>query len=128
MPRLTSHDHYPPFPPDLATASLEAISLSALQSFPPSPSETYNLFAACRQLGFFYLDLTGSEMGKSILRESEQLHEVQQEFFALPHEVKDEYGQHKLDPFFSYRWTQCPEGVKDVWGRPGRREMYNVSR
>lgn len=124
---LTTHDQYPPFPSDLPTASLEAISLDALQSSPPSALESSKLFAACRELGFFYLDFNGSQLGESILREAEELHSLQQEFYALPHEVKDEYGQDKVDPFFSYRWTPCAEGVKDVWGRAGRREMYGVS-
>ena len=133
MAPLTTHNLYPPFPLDLPTASLVSISLRALQSFasPPSSPESLEgsrLFTACLELGFFYLDLTGSELGESILREAEVLHTLQQEFFALPHEVKDEYGQDKVDPFFSYRWTKCPEGINDMWGRPGRREMYNVSR
>ena len=53
---------------------------------------------------------------------------MQQEFYALPHEVKDVYGRDKVDPFYSYRWTQCADGIKDMWDRPGRREMYSVSR
>ena len=127
MSPLTAHNLYPPFPTDLPTASLGSISLYALQSSPPSLPESSKLFTACQTLGFFYLDLTGSDLGESILREAEDLHALQQEFYALPHEVKDEYGRDRVDPFFSYRWTQCMEGVEDVWGRPGRREMYNVS-
>ena len=126
MSSRTTHDLYPPFPTDLRTASLGSISLPLLQSSPPSLAESSKLFMACRTLGFFYLDLTGSDLGDSILREAEDLHALQQDFYALPHEVKDEYGRDKVDPFFSYRWTQCTEGVEDIWGRPGRREMYNV--
>lgn len=126
MQPLTTHHLYPPFPSDLATAPLESISLHRLRTSDPFATECSNLFAACRNLGFFYLDLAGSELGEKIVREAEQLHILQQEFYALPHEVKDECGQDKVDPFFSYRWTACTDGVRDVWGRHGRREMYNV--
>lgn len=124
MSPLTTHHLYPPFPDNLPTANLESISLSALQD--ASSSESNILFESCKHLGFFYLNLTGSALGESILREVEELHLLQQEFYALPHETKDAYGQDKVDPFFSYRWTQCLDGVRDVWGRPGRREMYNA--
>lgn len=119
----------PPFPSDLPTAGLVSVPLHALESSPPSSDECSKLFTASRELGFFYLDLIGSELGESILCEVERLYALQQEFYALPHEVKDQYGMDKIDdPFYSYRWTQCKEGVKDVWGRSGRREMYNVSK
>ena len=124
MPPLTTHHLYPPFPDNLPTAPLESISLFALQD--ESPSESNKLFESCKDLGFFYLNLVGSTLGESILREVEALHLLQQEFYALPHETKDVYGQDKVDPFFSYRWTQCLGGVRDAWNRPGRREMYNA--
>lgn len=126
MAGLTSHYLYPPFPSDLPTASLGSISLDKLQTSPPNEDESSRLFAACRDLGFFYLDLTTSNLGQEILREAEDIHTLQQQFYALPHADKDAYGQHVVDPFFSYRWTACADGVEDVWGRAGRREMYSV--
>lgn len=127
MSRLTTHDSYPPFPSEVPTASLVSVPLSSLQLSPPFSAESLKLFAACKDLGFFYLDLLGSDLGEAILREAESLHELQQRFYALPHETKDEYGQSSVDPFYAYRFTNCADGVKDVWGRAGRREMYNVS-
>lgn len=112
---LTTHDQYPPFPSNLRTAPLESLSLAALQRYSSTSTSFLHFFKACQELGFFYLDLTGSELGESILKEAEELHTLQQKFFALPHQVKDDYGRDKTDPFFSYRWTACPDGVKDVW-------------
>lgn len=126
MSSLTTHHLYPPFPANVLTAPLQSISLEKLQSI-SSPNEASKLFESSRTSGFFYLDLVGSELGENVLGESEQLHALQQEFYALPHEAKDEYGQDKIDPFFAYRWTQCMDDTQDVWGRKGRREMYNVS-
>lgn len=125
MTPLTSHHLCPPFPSGLATASLVKVALKDLQTSPPEASK---LFSACKNLGFFYLDLLDSELGETIVREAEELHKLQQRFYALPHEVKDQYGQDKVDSFFAYRWTKCEDGTIDVWDRPGRREMYNVSR
>lgn len=128
MASLTTHHLYPPFPSDLPTAALGSISLQQLQSSSAATDDSSKLFTACRDLGFFYLDLTTSQLGREILREAEALHALQQEFYALPHADKDEYGQHAVDPFFSYRWTACADGVEDCWGRAGRREMYSVRR
>ena len=117
MNALTTHHLHPEFPSDLPTAPLESISLHQLES--SSTSEGTKLFRACSQLGFFYLNLFGSDLGETIVHEVEELHLLQQEFYALPHEDKDRYGKDKVDPFFSYRWTACAEGTKDVWQRPG---------
>lgn len=122
----TTHHLYPPFPSDLPTAPLLSLSLRELESSAAPAEVTARLFAACRDVGFFYLDLTDSALGGTILHAAEELHVLQQRFFALPHEAKDAFGQDRVDPFFAYRWTACTEGVRDAWGRAGRREMYSV--
>jgi isopenicillin N synthase-like dioxygenase len=119
MPPLTTHHRYPSFPVDLRAAPLKSISLDKLES--GDDLESSKFFDSCRNLGFLYLNLLDSKLGESILSNAESLHELQQEFYALPHEAKDQYGKDKVDPFFSYRWTPCSSEVKDVWGRPGRR-------
>lgn len=119
MSVLTTHHLYPPFPSDLPTAPLESISLQKLESGDAVESLTF--FNSCQNLGFLYLNLLGSKLGESILANAERLHELQQEFYALPHKEKDQYGKDKVDPFFSYRWTPCSGNVQDVWARPGRR-------
>ncbi len=127
-PLITAHDACPAFSSNLPTAPLASISLKALQADDGSSHETSRLFEACRTLGFFYLDLSYSDLGESILQCSEQLLVLSERFYSLPHEDKDELGQDKVDPFFAYRWSPCVDGVRDIWGRPGRKEMYSVSR
>lgn len=119
MSLLTTHHLYPDFPADLPTAPLKSISLAKLEAGDESTSLAF--FNACRNLGFFYLDFTGSELGEHIISDVERLHTLQQKFYALPHEVKDQYGRDKVDGFYSYRWTACHGEVKDLWNRPGRR-------
>lgn len=91
MAHLTSHHTLPPFPNDVKTAPLVSISLTKLEAGDPAESSAF--FRACKQLGFFYLEMTGSTLGESIVREAEQLNEVQKEFFKLPNKVKDVYGR-----------------------------------
>ena len=122
--RLLSQASYPAFPNDVPTAPLLSISLRDLESGVGEASN--RLSQACQDFGFFYLDLEG-DLGEALLREAEELDALQQLFFDIPHEEKDQYGRDKVDPFFSYRWVACKDGVKDHLGRPGRREMYSVS-
>lgn len=83
------------------------------------------LFKACKELGFFYLDLFGSELGEKIIEEAENLNTLQKQFFELANEVKDVYGRPHLHPFYAYRYTELD--VKDEDGVPLRSENYNVS-
>jgi len=69
----------PPFPDDLPTAPLDSISLSALEDVSFPSAESLKLFESCRDIGFFYLACTGSQLGESILREKEKLHALQQQ-------------------------------------------------
>lgn len=115
----TTHELYPDFPSGLPIAPLESISLARLESGDEAVSSKF--YESCKTLGFFYLDLTESELGRSIISDAENLHTLQQAFYALPHEIKDRYGRDKVDGFYSYRWTACSDGTKDVWQRPGRR-------
>ena len=121
---MLSHGDYPAFPDDVPTAPLLSISLRELDSDAGEASN--RLFQACQDFGFFYLDLQGFDLGEAILRESEELHTLQQVFFDIPHHEKDVFGRDKVDPFFSYRWSACRDGVRDHLDRPGRREMYSV--
>ena len=122
MPAKTSHHLYPPFPDDLATAPLTTISLAKLENSDGAESTAF--FDACRNLGFFYLDTEGSILGDCLVEEAEQLHNLQQQFFKLPHETKEQFSREKVDPFFGYRFGLMD--TKEDDGTPRRNETYNV--
>ncbi|KAL7425264.1 hypothetical protein Q5752_000952 [Cryptotrichosporon argae] len=122
MSFLTTHHLYPPFPAGARTAPLVSVSLAALEAGDAAASAAF--FAACKELGFFYLDLLGSELGEAIVRESEELHALQQEFFRLPFDVKNQYGRPHLDPFYAYRYY--PKNIKDGNGNEVISESYNL--
>jgi isopenicillin N synthase-like dioxygenase len=123
MQPLTSHHLLPPFPNDINTAPLVSVKFADLEKSDPDASAAF--FKACKELGFLYLDLSGSELGEKIIADAEKLNEVQREFFKLPNVVKDVYGRPHLHPFYAYRYNEL--AIKDENGVPLRSESYNVS-
>jgi isopenicillin N synthase-like dioxygenase len=123
MQPLTSHHLLPPFPNNVKTAPLVSVKFEVLQKGDREASAT--VFNACKELGFFYLDLFGSELGENIVAEAEKLNKFQQQFFDLPNAVKDVYGRPHLHPFYAYRFNEL--AIKDEKGVPLRTESYNVS-
>lgn len=119
----TSHHLYPPFPDDIKTAPLVSISLDKLQTGDENESKSF--FEATKDLGFFYLKLGDSELGRKIVDEAEQLNELQKEFYKLPQEEREEFAREKIDDFFGYRQAKLDAFDED--GNELRNETYNVS-
>ncbi|KAK5130760.1 hypothetical protein LTR08_001705 [Meristemomyces frigidus] len=122
MALLTSHYLLPPFAEDVKIAPLVSVSLAKLEAGDNDTSDAF--FKACRELGFFYLDMFGSELGEKIVSEAEQLNTFQKEFFKMPYKVKDKYGRPHLHPFYAYRYNDLD--VKDEDGVTLRAESYNL--
>lgn len=113
----------PPFPDDVPTAPLLRLSLSKLQS--NDADEIARLTRACEDLGFFYLDLRGSDTGDSILNDADQLFKVGEELYDLPLEEKRTYDFSAKGSYFGYKGYG--DNVVDKTGRTDRNEFYNVS-
>ncbi len=122
MAPATTHHLYPPFPAELPTAPLVSVSLAKLKASDGAESKAF--FDACRSLGFFYLDTTGSPLGCSLVAEAERLNDLQARFFKMPNHEKEEYAREKVDPFFGYRHGDLGTCHDD--GTPKRNESYNV--
>ncbi len=120
---ITTHNTLPPFPGDIRTAPLVSISLAKLENGDEAESKAF--YEACKNLGFFYLDMMDSNLGVTMVEEAEKLHEIQQEVFRLPKEEKDRYGRDQVDQFYAYRFTALD--IPDEDGSPRRNESYNVS-
>lgn len=118
----TSHHEYPPFPSNIPTAPLVSISLAKLTAHDPTESAAF--FAACKDLGFFYLDTADSPLGDDLVAEAEQLLQLQKQFFARPDAEKEVFAREKIDTFFGYRYGELKVVGED--GRRGRNETYNV--
>lgn len=87
MQPLTLHHLLPPFPDNIEIAPLVSVKFETLSR--DDQEEIATFFRACKELGFFYLDLLGSEIGETIVAEAERLNKLQHKFFELPNEVND---------------------------------------
>ena len=81
---------YPPFPDGLPTVELQTISLNKLLQ--GNPEEQSRVFEQCKGRGFFYLDLTDSDTGRSITAGAEQIARVGEETFDLSLDEKQKYN------------------------------------
>ena len=106
MSHLTSHHTYPPFSSKVPTAPLVSISLAKLEN--ADPKEEAKFYEACKNVGFFYCDMNGSKIGEDAVREAEQLHTIQQQFFKLGRPELEKYAKGKYDNFFAWRLKETP--------------------
>lgn len=88
----TSHSFdpskYPSFPSDVPSVKLETFSLAQLEKGDKALED--RLFQACRERGFFYLDLTDSQVS-SMQQDCDDIARLAEKVFALPQEEKDRY-------------------------------------
>ncbi|KAK3072137.1 hypothetical protein LTR53_007368 [Teratosphaeriaceae sp. CCFEE 6253] len=131
----------PPFPDSVPTAPLLRLSLQQLLD--RDPAEEDRLWRACRELGFFYLDLRGGggatskrdsfhsssagELdGDALLRDADALFGLGKRVFDLPDEAKQEYDFKERGSYFGYKGIGA--GVVDKEGTRDFNEFYNVSK
>ncbi|KAG9201254.1 hypothetical protein G6514_005985 [Epicoccum nigrum] len=114
----------PPFPSTVPTAPLFRISLAKLTS--QDEAEQERCWQACRELGFFYLDLRGCTPGCALLSDADALFELMRVFYALPVGEKVKYDFKKEGSYFGYKGYG--EGIVDASGGRDRNEFYNVSK
>lgn len=112
----------PPFPDDIVTAPLLRISLEKLLN--KDEDEVGRFCSACEDLGFFYLDLRGTEQGEHILDEADKLFIVGERLFGLDLQEKKNYDFSKKNSYFGYKAAGA--GVIDREGNRDRNEFYNV--
>ncbi|KAJ5782891.1 hypothetical protein N7457_004665 [Penicillium paradoxum] len=114
----------PPFPDDVSTAPL--LRLSSGKLLAGNPGEYRRLFQASTDIGFFYLDLSDSEQGASLLGDADKLFEVGAGLFELNLEEKKQYDFSGQNSYFGYKAQGA--AVVDKEGNLDRNEFYNVSK
>lgn len=112
-------DGIPPFADDVPCAPLLRLSLEKLLSH--EEAEVQRFYSACKDLGFFYLDLRGND----ILADADQLFGIGEQLFELDLDEKRRYDLSKKNSYFGYKETGA--AVVDREGNPDRNEFYNVS-
>lgn len=113
----------PPFPDDVSTAPL--LRLSSAKLLAGDPNECERLFKASTDIGFFYLDLSDTEAGSSLLSDADTLFQVGEELFQLSVNEKKQYDFSGQSSYFGYKGQGVT--VVDKQGTLDRNEFYNVS-
>lgn len=83
MATQESFEGYPPFPSDIPTAEIRNFTYEALKTGNRTDSD--ELFEACREQGYFMLDMRGSEDGETLLRDVEAMFNLNNELFQMEH-------------------------------------------
>ena len=90
MPTSKYFDQCPPFPSDVPVVDLRKVSLQELQE--NNTEEAEHLYHACREWGFFLLDVKGSKEGEILLQDAETMFNLTAETFALDQSILDKYA------------------------------------
>lgn len=125
MEKLTYAENFPnipPFPDNVPTAPLLRLSLKSLLD--GDEAEGKRFFDACKDIGFFYMDMRGTEVGDSLLNDADRLFEVGEQFFELPVEEKTKYDFSAQKSYYGYKGFGA--NVVDKDGNTDRNEFYNV--
>jgi isopenicillin N synthase-like dioxygenase len=112
----------PPFPTDIATAPLHRLSLTKLRS---EAAESDRLFASCKDLGFFYLDLRGDADGEALLSEANKFFDLAPKFYDLGRDELQKYDYKSQGSYMGYKGSGS--AVVDEKGNLDRNEFYNAS-
>jgi isopenicillin N synthase-like dioxygenase len=113
--------HLTPFPDDILTAPLLRLSLSKLRN---DPVESDRLFSASKDLGFFYLDLTGDDGGEDLLDEADKLFALGPKLYDLGRDELQKYDYKSQGSYMGYKGFGS--AVVDEKGNLDRNEFYNV--
>lgn len=122
MPTPRYFAQAPPFPAETPVATLPTISLQALQN--ASSNEAKKLFEACREWGFFLLDLTGSNEGTALLHDAENMFDLTTELFALDQDTLDRYAYDAPRDLTGYKGMGR---LKTDDGRTDQMHLYSIN-
>lgn len=111
----------PPFPSDIQTAPLHRLSLDKIRS---DPEESERMFAASKDLGFFYLDLRNDGEGQALLEEARQFFELGPKLYDLGRDELQKYDYKDQGSYMGYKGFGS--AVVDEHGNLDRNEFYNV--
>lgn len=115
----------PPFPSDIPTAPIARISLQSLLA--SEPFACGSVLEACRTHGFFYLDLSSTPIGTSLLTASTRLHETAHRVFDHDPDYKTAHDLIKGVSLFGYKRAGTVKAT-DPTLRPDSIEFFNIAK
>ncbi|KAI0812858.1 Clavaminate synthase-like protein [Xylaria sp. FL0064] len=112
----------PPFPEDVPAASMSTISFGSLRQGDDQVEK--DVLKACKEVGFFLLDLRGDELGTELIHEVDQLFHICEETLNLPDSIKEQHQNDIPRSFLGFKPIGQAKTEKD---EPDRYEMFNIS-
>ncbi|GLA06205.1 hypothetical protein AnigIFM60653_006731 [Aspergillus niger] len=123
MPTARYFAQTPPFPANAPTINLPILTFSQLQS--GNPIEAEKLFAACREWGFFLLDLHDSADGRTLLHDAETMFDLDTELFSLDRSTLDQYAYNAPKDLTGYKRMGA---LKTDDGKLDHMHLYSITR
>ncbi|KAI5917756.1 oxidoreductase [Camillea tinctor] len=121
---MASDKHFtavPPFPDNVPVIPMHTVSLTGLHSGDEATARL--MLDACRELGFFLLDLRQDALGETIMTEIDQLLSIGKDILNLPEDVKEKYLHDIPKSFLGFK----PRGqAKIETNEPDRFEWFNL--
>ena len=115
----------PPFPSGVPTAPIARITLRSLLA--SEPSACASALKACQTHGFFYLDLTTTPIGESLLSDSERLLHLSHNVFNHDLPYKTAHDLIKGVSLFGYKRAGTVK-TTDPTLRPDTTEFFNIAK
>ena len=113
MPRASHFNQHPAFPEDVALADLPRLSLTKLLE--NDAFESNQLFRACKETGFFLLDLTGSGAGETMLDDAEKVFDLSRMIFGLESEELERFPFKPKESLFGYVSTMLFDQASNAY-------------
>ncbi|KAI9644047.1 hypothetical protein NHQ30_007399 [Ciborinia camelliae] len=121
MPTPSYFNLIPEFPSDINIAAIPTISFSKLKE--QVDSESNALFSACREYGFFLLDLRDGAEGEILLEDAGKMFDIASETLGLEHDVLKEYAYQPPKSILGYK---APGLLKTDDGKLDAIAMYSL--
>jgi hypothetical protein len=106
MPTEKLFSQCPEFPSTVPVADLPILLLDKLCE--DDEDETKKLFDACREYGFFLLDLRSSKAGETLLHDAERMFELTTTTLNLNQSVLDKYAYNPPKDLLGYVTHENP--------------------
>lgn len=102
MPTKEYFARHPPFPSDVPVVQLECLSFTKI--FARDAAECERLFQACQDIGFFLLNLRGTEEGETMLKHAETAFTLTEQIHELDQDELKRYAFKPPADLFGYGW------------------------
>ncbi|KAL8888830.1 MAG: hypothetical protein Q9192_006113 [Flavoplaca navasiana] len=122
MPTREFFARNPPFPSDVPVIELECLSFTKLLA--NDAAECQRLFQACQYIGFFLVNLRGSDEGETMLKHAERAFDLTEQIHRVDQDTLKRYSFKPPADLFGYK---SAGDMKLEDGSPDRMAFYNLS-